>query len=133
MMGEVKGYLNEMAIEIDKFDCTPSRLAEVINMVDEGTMGRSLASQQLFPLVVQHPSKTARTLAEEFQLVQVGNEDELQSWIQQALDKYPEKVQEYRGGKKGIIGLFMGEVMRLSQGKADPKITSQLIQKALDQ
>ena len=133
MMGEVKGYLNEMAIEIDKFDCTPIRLAEVINMVDEGTMGRSLASQQLFPLVVQHPSKSARALAEEFQLVQVGNEDELQSWIQQALDKYPEKVQEYRGGKKGIIGLIMGEVMRLSQGKADPKITSQLIQKALDQ
>ncbi len=133
MMGEVKGYLNEMAIEIDRFDCAPSRLAEVINMVDSGKMGRTLASQQLFPLLLQHPDKSPQILAQEFQLVQVGDEDELQQWIQQALDKYPDKVEEYRGGKKGIVGLFMGEVMRLSQGKADPKKTSQLVQKALDQ
>lgn len=133
MMGEVKGYLNEMAIEIDKFDCTPARLGELINMVDSGKMGRTLAAQQLFPLILQNPEKSAHSLAEEYQLVQVGNEDQLQNWIQQTMDKYPDKVEEYRGGKKGILGLFMGEVMRLSQGKADPKKTSELVQKALEQ
>jgi len=133
MMGEVKGYLNEMAIEIDKFDCSPERLGELINMVDSGKMGRTLASQQLFPLILQNPNKSANTLAEEYQLVQVGNEDQLQNWIQQTLEKYPDKVEEYRSGKKGILGLFMGEVMRLSQGKADPKKTSELVQKALEQ
>jgi aspartyl-tRNA(Asn)/glutamyl-tRNA(Gln) amidotransferase subunit B len=56
----------------------------------------------------------------------------LESFIQQALDKYPQKVEEYRNGKKGVVGLFMGEVMKLSGGKADPKLTNQLITKKLE-
>ena len=64
--------------------------------------------------------------------MQVGGEDELAGWIQQSMDAYPDKVAEYRGGKKGILGLFMGEVMRLSGGKADPKKTNSMIREALD-
>ena len=52
--------------------------------------------------------------------------------IQKALDKYPEKVEEYRAGKKGLIGLFMGEVMKITKGSADPGITNKLLRKILD-
>ncbi len=132
MMGEVKGYINELAIDIDEFPITPQRLAGLINMVDEGKMGRTLASQQLFPIMIKEPQKTPVELAKENNLVQVNNLDELEQWIQKSIDAYPDKVEEYRGGKKGILGLFMGEVMRLSGGKADPKKTNQLLRQKLE-
>lgn len=132
MMGEVKGYINELAIDIDEFPITPERLADLINMVDEGKMGRTLASQQLFPIMIKEPQKTPVELAKENNLVQVDNLDELEQWIQKSIDAYPDKVEEYRGGKKGILGLFMGEVMRLSGGKADPKKTNQLLRQKLE-
>lgn len=132
MMGEVKGYINELATGIDEFPITPQRLAGLINMVDEGKMGRTLASQQLFPIMIKEPQKTPVELAKENNLVQVNNLDELEQWIQKSIDAYPDKVEEYRGGKKGILGLFMGEVMRLSGGKADPKKTNQLLRQKLE-
>ena len=133
MMGEVKGYINDKAIDVADFPIEPTRLAELIDMVDSGRLGQSLAAQQLFPLLVNHPESTATELAESHNLVQVGDESELQSWIKASIDKFPDKVEEYRGGKKGILGLFMGEVMRLSGGKADPKKTNQLIREALEE
>ncbi|GAB5538150.1 MAG: hypothetical protein Salg2KO_02530 [Salibacteraceae bacterium] len=132
MMGEVKGHINELATTIDGFNMSPDRLAELINMVDSGKMGRTLAAQQLFPLMIKDQSKSAEQLAQENNLVQVGGEDELAGWIDQAMQAFPDKVEEYRGGKKGILGLFMGEVMRLSGGKADPKKTNQMLREKLD-
>ena len=52
--------------------------------------------------------------------------------IDEVIKKYPEKAKEYQSGKKGLIGLFVGEVMKLSKGKADPRITNELIRKKLD-
>jgi aspartyl-tRNA(Asn)/glutamyl-tRNA(Gln) amidotransferase subunit B len=132
MMGEVKGFLNEMALEIQAFPVSPEKLAGLINLVETGKMGRTLASQQLFPLLMQHPNLDASTLAAEHNLVQVGDEDELNAWVAEAIQKFPDKVAEYKNGKKGILGLFMGEVMRLSKGKADPKKVNELILQALE-
>lgn len=132
MMGEVKGHINELAIDISGFNVTPERLGGLINMVDSGMMGQTMASQQLFPLLLQHPQKNAVELSEEFGLVQVGDSNELDKWITVAMNNFPDKVEEYRSGKKGILGLFMGEVMRLSGGKADPKKTNQMLREALE-
>lgn len=132
MMGEVKSHINEMAIDIEAFPIPAHTLAEAINMVEDGVMGQTMATQQLFPLMAANPGVSAKDLASKHGLVQVGDADELQSWINQALEKYPEKVEEYKSGKKGILGLFMGEVMRMSKGKADPKKTNQLLAKALE-
>lgn len=132
MIGEVRGYLNEQAVDINRFPLKPASIAELVNIVDDGQMARTMASQQLFKLLIDNPDRTAQQLAEEHDLVQVGDSSELEGWIQEAMDAYPDKVEEYRGGKKGILGLFMGEVMRKSKGKADPKKTNELLQKALE-
>ena len=132
MMGEVKGYINEMAIEIQAFPLSPAKLAEIINMVVDGKMGQTLASQQLFPLLAKDPTSSAMKIAEQHALVQVGDEDELRSWVEEAVAKFPDKVEEYRNRKKGILGLFMGEVMRNSKGKADPNKTNELIRQVLE-
>lgn len=132
MMGEVKGHINELAVDIDGFTLSAPRLGELINLVEDGKMGRTLAAQQLFPLMIAQPDKPAQALAEENDLVQVGSADELEALIQQAFEKWPDKVEAYRAGKKGVLGLFMGEVMRLSNGKADPGKTNRMIREALE-
>ena len=64
--------------------------------------------------------------------IQESKTDTLTDLIEEVIKKYPEKVKEYQSGKKGLIGLFVGEVMKLSKGKADPRITNELIRKKLD-
>ena len=56
----------------------------------------------------------------------------LDGFIDEALSKFPEKVEAYKAGNKNLLGLFMGEVMKASKGKADPKVTSNLLRKKLE-
>ncbi len=133
MMGAVKSHLNESAVEIGAFQVTPERLAQLIRLVDEGTISNTVASQTVFPKMLSDGSKTPFQIAEENNLVQESNQDALMDLVRQAVSKYPEKVVEYKSGKVGLIGLFMGELMKLSKGKADPKIANELMKKALEE
>ena len=65
-------------------------------------------------------------------LLQSSDEGMIKELAQQVIAKYPEKVSEYRAGKKGLLGLFVGEVMKLSKGKADPKMTNKIISEILE-
>ncbi|TAL62615.1 MAG: Asp-tRNA(Asn)/Glu-tRNA(Gln) amidotransferase subunit GatB [Bacteroidetes bacterium] len=130
--GSVKSYLNENAVEIDKFPLTAEKLSELIKIVEEGKVSHSVASQKIFPALVLNPAKSPMKIAEELNLIQESNTGSLKEFAKQAIEKYPEKVAEYKSGKTGLIGLFMGEVMKLSKGKADPKIANQLVKEILD-
>lgn len=132
VMVQVKGYLNENAIDIADFVLKPAQIAELILLIDEGKISNSVATQKVFGALINEPSKTALQIAEALNLIQESNTDELQQWIDAAIAKYPEKVAEYKAGKASLVGLFMGEVMKLSKGKADPKVASQLVKDTLD-
>jgi len=128
----VKSYLNEKAIEINEFPVSPKQVAEIIDLIDAGKISNSIASQKIFPMLIEAPSKTALQIAEENNLIQNSNADEITELIEKALAKFPDKVEEYKAGKKGLLGLFMGEVMKLSQGKADPKMASKNLKEFLE-
>jgi aspartyl-tRNA(Asn)/glutamyl-tRNA(Gln) amidotransferase subunit B len=64
-------------------------------------------------------------------LLQNSNEAELTAWIQEVLSSHPDKVEAYKKGKKGLIGVFVGDVKRLSKGQADPQKTTQLLETIL--
>ena len=72
-------------------------------------------------------------MASELNLLQNADSGEIEAWIGQVLEKMPDKVAEYRKGKKGLIGLFMGEVKKISRGKADPKIATVMLEKRLNE
>lgn len=129
--GSVKSYLNENAIEINDFKISTNRLAQLIQLVDEGKVSNSIATQKIFSSMIDN-DLSPEEIAKVNNWIQESDSDALQSFVQQALEKYPEKVAEYKKGKKGLIGLFMGEVMKLSRGKADPKIANQLVREALE-
>lgn len=132
VMVNVKSFLNENALHISNFPVQPTQLAELIAIIDEGKVSHSTASQKIFPELVKNPAKTALQIAQELNLIQESNADALQDLVNQAIAKYPEKVTEYKNGKVNLVGLFMGEVMKLSGGKADPKVASKLVKDTLD-
>ena len=100
-------------------------------MVEDGKISNTVATSKVFPAMM-NSNKTAEQIAIENKWIQESDSDILREYISQAIEKYPSKVVEYKNGKKGLIGLFMGEVMNLSRGQADPKITNQLLRIELE-
>jgi aspartyl-tRNA(Asn)/glutamyl-tRNA(Gln) amidotransferase subunit B len=130
--GAIKSYMNEQGIDISMFPVKPIAIADIINIIDEGKLSNSAASQQVFPMMAKHPERSPLEIATELNLIQDSNADSIEPLIDEVLAKYPEKIIEYKEGKKTLMGLFVGEVMKLSKGKADPKITNELLRKKLD-
>ena len=132
ILGPVKNYLNENGQEIKDFKVRPSKLAKLIALVDEGKTNFSIAATKIFPVMVFEVDKEPLKIAEELNLIQSSDEGVINDLIIEVLGKFPDKVTEYRGGKVGLLGLFVGEVMKASKGKADPKLTNQLVREKLD-
>lgn len=132
VMGPVKSYLNENALDMERFPISAERLAQLMQLVDENKVSYTAAAQKIFPVMAEKPALSPLQIAEAENLLQESDAGSLQLFVAQALEKYPEKVAEYKNGKVGLLGLFMGEVMKLSKGKADPKVASQLVKEALE-
>ena len=131
MLGPVKSYLNESGLSIAALPVSPQSLAELIRLNDEGKVNFSTASSSIFPELIRHPEKTPAAIATEKNLIQDADESSIDNWVEEVLNKMPDKVSEYRKGKKGLIGLFVGEVKKISRGKADPKLTNDILLKKL--
>jgi aspartyl-tRNA(Asn)/glutamyl-tRNA(Gln) amidotransferase subunit B len=82
--------------------------------------------------MITAPDKDPLAIATELNLLQDNDAGNILPVIEEVLAKYPGKVAEFKAGKKGLIGLFVGEVMKLSAGKADPKLTNELLMKRLN-
>ncbi len=132
LMGPVKSYLNETGINIADFKVEPEHLADLIALVDLGKINNSSATQKLFPAMAKNSGKSATDLAIELNLFISADTSDVDKFIQDAIAKYPDKVKEYKKGKKGVVGLFMGEIMKISKGKIDPQKTNQLLIKELE-
>ena len=132
MMGSIKSYLNENAITIDKFKVLPKTIAEIISLIDEGKISNAVATQKLFPELLLNQNEAPLSIAQRLDIIQSNDTGALQELVNQALAKYPEKIIEYKSGKVNLLGLFVGEVMKLGKGKADPKMANQLVKEALE-
>jgi aspartyl-tRNA(Asn)/glutamyl-tRNA(Gln) amidotransferase subunit B len=100
-------------------------------LVDDGRISFSAAASRLLPAMLAEPEASPEALAARLNLVQDAGQDEIRQWVAEVLAAMPDKVAEYRKGKKGLIGLFMGEVKRVSRGKADPRKTNDALLEAL--
>lgn len=132
MMGPVKSYLNDLTLSAGEFPISPAILVELMNLVEENKVSFSIGSQRVFPELLKNPSKSALEVAQQLNVIQDSNQDSIIPIIDEVLKEFPAKVEEYKNGKKGILGLFMGEVMKRSKGKADPKVANELIIKKLE-
>ncbi len=127
MLGPVRSWLNENGNEISEFPLAPEQIASLIKLTDSESVSFSIASTKLFTLLMSNPGKKAAELAEEHNLLQQSDVSAIGPIIDAVLDKFAAKVIEYKKGKKGLLALFVGEVMKQTKGKADPKITNELL------
>lgn len=132
MMGPVKSTLNESGVTISDFPVTTDSLSDLIALVDEGKVSFSIASQKIYPEMVQGSKDSPLDIAHQFNLIQESDEYSLKPIIESVLEENKTKVAEYKSGKKGLIGMFMGQVMKKSQGKADPKVATKLLTELLE-
>jgi aspartyl-tRNA(Asn)/glutamyl-tRNA(Gln) amidotransferase subunit B len=129
MMNEVLRMLNDLGCQADALRLEPEHLATVIRLVDAGTINTATGKSLLGK--VQESGKPPAQIVEEEGLGQVSDDAALQKIIDQILADHPEEVSSFRGGKEGLLGWFMGQVMRQTRGKADPQLTRALLLKAL--
>jgi aspartyl-tRNA(Asn)/glutamyl-tRNA(Gln) amidotransferase subunit B len=133
ILGPVKSWLNENNQSIGNLPVPAKTIAEIVSLIDSGQINFSVASTRLFTALLNDPAAEPAALARQLNLLQDSNENNVAAWIEEVLNRMPEKVAEYKKGKKGLIGLFVGEVKKVSKGKADPKLTNDILLKKLQQ
>ncbi|MET0465800.1 MAG: Asp-tRNA(Asn)/Glu-tRNA(Gln) amidotransferase subunit GatB [Chitinophagaceae bacterium] len=127
MLGPVKSWMNEHNKSIQEFPLEPAKLASLVRLTDEGKLSFSVASTRLFSYLLDNPTVDPLKAAEQQNLLQQSDAGSLEPIIDEVLLKFKDKVAEYKKGKKGVLSLFVGEVMKRSKGKADPKVTNEII------
>jgi aspartyl-tRNA(Asn)/glutamyl-tRNA(Gln) amidotransferase subunit B len=132
ILGPVKSWLNEHDSSIDHFPLAPASLAQLIQLVDDGKVNFSIASTRIFPILIAEEGRQPLDIAVQLNLIQESDSNQVLNWVEEVLAKMPDKVLEYRKGKKALIGLFIGEVKKVSKGKADPQLTSRLLLEKLN-
>ena len=126
----MRSYYNDNQKDIETINLQPSQLADLVALVDDGKVNFSVASTKILPLLFNN-NKTPLQIAEEQNLLQTNDDNTLEIWVNTVLSNMPDKVAEYKKGKKGLIGLFVGEVKKLSGGKANPQTVTKLLQDKL--
>ncbi len=132
MIGPVKSYLNESGKAINETTLSVTQLAGLVNMVISNKISFSKASSEVLPLLLNDSQLSADQAANQLGALIQNNGEELEVVIQSILRQYPDKVKAYKNGKKGLLGLFMGEVMKKTKGTADPKKANQILEAALE-
>ncbi len=129
--GPIKSYLNKNAVPIELFKLTPSDIADIIKLIDDGKISNSIAEQKLFPEMIES-GLSAIEIAEKNNLIQEGDDDAIIAFINQVLEENPNEVERYKNGEKQLTGFLMGQLMKVSKGKADPKKANQLLREMLN-
>ena len=130
MIGPIRVALHEGITNFQTLSTMIPFLVELVDLVESNQLSFSVASTKVFKQIIAHPS-SPKAYASTHNLLQTGSTEDVEKWIDEVLAMHPEKVAEYKKGKKGLLGLFMGEVKKISKGKADPKMTTSLLEQKL--
>jgi len=130
MLTEVLRYLNRDGKDISETNLRPENLAQLLELVEKGVISITIA-KQIFPEVYETGVEPQK-IVEERGLVQESSEDKLRSICEEVLAENPREVEKYKAGKKGVIGFFVGQVLKKTQGKANPKVVNNILIELLE-
>jgi aspartyl-tRNA(Asn)/glutamyl-tRNA(Gln) amidotransferase subunit B len=129
ILRDVIGYLNEHKITLKEFKVTPEKLASLLSMLEKDTINNH-AAKEVFEIVAQ-TGQDPVAIVKEKGLEQIGATQELEDMIKAIVDNNPEQVAGYKSGKERLFGFFVGEAMKQTKGKGNPKIIQDLLKKYL--
>jgi aspartyl-tRNA(Asn)/glutamyl-tRNA(Gln) amidotransferase subunit B len=130
ILGPIRNHLAMNESTLEESGIVPRTIASIIALIEAGKISYGIAVQHVLPVAIKEPSIDIERFITENQLEVQSSQNEIEKLIEAALGKHAEKIPEYKKGKKGLISLFVGEVMKLSKGKADAKlVTERIIEK----
>ncbi len=129
IMGEISAYLKEEKLEIADTRLTPENLAELISLIEKNTISNNIGKQIIFDMMKD--GKKASQIVEEKGLSQITDESAIKEIVQKVVDANPDQVTSYRNGKVQLLGFFVGQVMKETKGRANPKTVNELLKEAL--
>lgn len=129
IMVELLRILNEEGKEITESSLKPQQLIELLELVEKGTINRNTA-KEVFEEVYK-TGKSATVIVQEKGLTQISDDSILMEAIKEVIAKNPKEVERFKQGEEKLIGFFVGQVMKITKGKANPKMVNELVLKAL--
>ena len=126
---DIAAYLNNNKLTITEIALQASDLAELVKLIETGTISGKIAKEILPELLTQGGSP--KTLVEKKGLIQISDTSAIEKLIEEIIAAHPSELEKFRAGKTNLKGFFVGQVMKKSGGKADPKLTSQILDQKL--
>lgn len=132
-MPVLKQYCADQNLSIQQFPLSVPKIADLIQYTESGKVSFNVASTKILAEMISDVNSSAEQIATKLNLVQESDENTLVDWVETVLKEMPDKVKEYQKGKKGLLGLFAGEVKKKSKGKADMQIINKILLEKLNQ
>lgn len=129
ILRDLMGYLKEHKLELSDCKLSPTLMAELIELIDKGTINNA-AAKEVFEIVAQTGQSPALVVKEKG-LEQIGSTDELEAIVKQIVANNPAQVEQYKSGKDKMFGFFVGVAMKETKGKGNPQIIQELLKKYL--
>ena len=126
---QINGYLNEKQVDITEIKLTPANLAEIIKMIKDGTISSKIA-KKVFQESIENGTDPKKYV-EEKGMVQLSDLSILGPMVTEVVDNNPQSVEDFKNGKDRAIGFLVGQIMKQTRGKANPKVVNQLLNKEL--
>jgi aspartyl-tRNA(Asn)/glutamyl-tRNA(Gln) amidotransferase subunit B len=130
IMGDITAYLKAEKLTFHQIPLQPQDLAELIGLIEDNTISNKIAKELLPELLAKGGS--AKDLVAKKGLTQISDLSAIEAVIDQVLQAHPQELEQYRAGKTKLQGFFVGQIMKQTGGRADPKATNQLLMKKLN-
>ena len=131
IMGEIAAYLKENKVEITETKLTPENLAELITLIEKGTISNNIGKQILVEEMITNGEK-ASAIVEKKGLSQISDEGAIKEIVEKVVNAHPNEIEAYKNGKTNLLGFFVGQVMKETKGRANPKTVNELVRKMLE-
>lgn len=129
IMGEIAAYLKETKLDITETKLTPENLNELISLIEKNTISNNIGKQIIINMLKEGTS--AKEIVEKKGLSQITDTSAIKEICEKVVEENPKEVESYKGGKVQLLGFFVGQVMKQSKGRANPKVVNQLLKEIL--
>ena len=126
IMTDLLRELNSAGIEASQSPISPQSLAEMVRMIDEGSISGKIA-KDVFAVMLAHPASAPADIVREKGWTQVRDDAQLEQWIAQAIEANPGPAEDYRNGKDRALGFLVGQIMKASKGQASPEMVNRML------
>ncbi len=131
IMGDVLKVINEQKIDIKDFPVPPDKLAKLINLIGDGIISGKIA-KEIFPIMLSE-EKDPEAIIKEKNLIQITDVSSIENIVEKIIESHQDEVKQFLEGKEKVLGFFVGQIMKETKGKANPKLVNELLHKKLNE